>query len=693
MTNIAYTGKAALEMEKASGSEGHTIDSFLNRYNRNGQDPLADLRPSGAQGGQVVIRVDEASLVGGRQAEHILKVIQDLRGAGIEAKVSLIGDTKQLPSIQASPFFSHAVELARGGEGDYTVMKEIVRQKDADLLEVATTLNRDRGERLGANAADALKLLEQQGRVREIPTHDALVRATVERYQEEAAKSSHDPAAAAAGEKQTVLIVTPLNADRLELNQNIHESKMRQGELGVEVTARVFVPVEQTVTVSGYKPGMSIIFTGERRKDGTMDVPKGAGLNQQGKVLSVDQKTNTVAVVLQDQRGNAATRYFQASKLARKSALYREEERGFAAGDTVICNKTSFDKSIVSARSGKMIKIRNGERGVIEAIDRTDKGNVALIRFPGERVVKVNLDRFGPQHLDHGYVVTTYKAEGETIDSVISFNYVPPVLNQKNALQALTGIETGDEQFRRWNESLTDYEKGYRLGTIIGGHQGEVSFVMVADRQNVQEQKGIAVTFANGPAVVNDEGMRQQMREAGMHWSSDRHAWVTAAVNDRAMEIMSGHPLKDRNYLTHIREELKVSPPGPAPSPPVATGAVRAEIDTGQDAERYGRASYNLFNIALTRPKHEATVFTNSLPGLKKAVQAVDAKTTSITNEALRQTPPRPRAKIQGHPPHQPQKPAGKTPPLQPAQPVKAPVRELAKELVPKGPKGPKKPS
>jgi conjugative relaxase-like TrwC/TraI family protein len=71
--NIAYTGKAALEMERASGRPGFTVDSFLNASAR-GEVPLQGLEATlaGLEGGgeknlipgarQVVLRLDEAGV-------------------------------------------------------------------------------------------------------------------------------------------------------------------------------------------------------------------------------------------------------------------------------------------------------------------------------------------------------------------------------------------------------------------------------------------------------------------------------------------------------------------------------------------------------------------------------------------------------------------------------------------------------
>ncbi|MBJ6749919.1 MobF family relaxase [Geomonas anaerohicana] len=668
--NLAYTGKAALEMETASGKEASTLHAFLDRYWTN---PTPIPPQPRQQETQVVIRVDEASLVGGRQAEQLLKVVQDLKDQGHQVKLALIGDTKQLSSIQASPFFSHAAELARGGHGDLALLKEITRQKEAGLLEVATTLNRGNVS-LGQNAADALKLLEQQGRVLEFPTRDELMRATVERYLTEADKPSL--AADRAGEKQSVLVVTPLNADRQELNQKIRAARQEIGELGQGVTVDTFVPAEQGVTVAGYHPGMTVFFTGKRSQDQTRKESNQMPENGRGEVLSVDQLRNQVTVGFKDNRGGTSSRSFGPSELAQKATLYEVEQREFAPGDSVIFTKNIFDKSIVSAESGRKVKVRNGERGGIEKITSTNAGQLATVRLADGRRVNVNLDGYGPQFLEHGYAVTVHKGQGATVDVVLSYNYVQPTQNRDSSLKALTGIDTTPDDFKRWNAGLTAYDKRYRSEATIGGHTGTVFFVMIADRQNLQEQKGIAVRFSNGRAVMEDAATRHQMREAGMHWSPDQQAWVATVTNDRAFNLMTTHPLRDQRYLTQLKDDLAQAKRQPTNSAPIQPDHPRAGIDSTAETERYGRASYNLFNVALTRSRYDAAVFTNSVPVLKQAVQVIDMKTSTITKEMLEQrnTPQKSGAEV---PRILPSAPIPTHQPIPPPQPVKAPDREL----------------
>jgi conjugative relaxase-like TrwC/TraI family protein len=655
--NLAYTGKAALELSKASGKPAYTIDSFLNDFHNGSvqRNIQAQMEQQPAGSGmptsrpvtvQVIIKVDEASFVGARQAEHLLHALAEIRAQGVAVKLVEIGDHKQMQSLQASPFFNHASGLARQGQGDYAELKEISRQQNQSLRQVAEILNREDGGGLGANAQQALGMLESQGRTREISDRRELIEAAVSHYQAESSAPSPDPARAAAGENKSVLLVTPQNLDREELNMAIRDARLASGGLGAGKRIEVLSPVRQEVTSSSYEPGMTLVFSGERGADGKMHPVPGTYLNQQGEIQSRDPERNTVTVRMGRRGSERAgdetrmtqprniTKTFDAARLPGTTTLYRREQREFAPGERIVFGKTINDQSLCApegvAKKGR--GVRNGEMGQIVDIRSSANHSVALLKLDDGREVNLHLDRFGPQSIDYGYAVTIYKGQGGTVDSVIPFHYVKPGMeNDQRLLETLIGVKLDAPRFRQWSTTLSDYEKSYQAAVGIGGHRGELGFTMVREKDTGQEHKGVAIRFHNGLAVVADEGARQNMREAGMYWSQDTRSWVTAVTNERAMRLMDHHPLRNSEYIQRITgENMKMEP---------AKGGVernfQAEIDTRAEAERYGRASYNSFNVAITRARHEAVVFTNSVVGLKQAVLSVDEKTSTVDNKLL----------------------------------------------------------
>jgi conjugative relaxase-like TrwC/TraI family protein len=584
------------------------------------------------KGSQVVLKVDEASFVGARQAEHLLNVVKDLKAQDVEVKIIPLGDYKQLQGIQAGPFFSQASTLARQGYGDYAEMKEISRQRNPELLQVVETLNRDGDQKqLGANSVDALDMLQAQGRVTEIADRQELVQATVDRYLSEAAKPNHDPIKAAAGEKQSVLLVTALNADRHDLNREIREARITAGEIERGNTYEVLTPARQGVTAGSYEPGQVINFNGERGDDGHMRAIKGTRLNAEGEVQSIDPEKNTVTVRYQMQSRDKVTGEMtdknvtvslNATELANTTTLYNREESEFAQGE-----------QIVFLKNDKSLGVENGNTGVIQSLDKD--GNLTVL-MEGNREVSFNFKDYA--NVDYGYAVTIHKSQGATIDSVMMFAYLKPSAeNEKSALEAITGVKMTGEQFSQWNGSLSEFEKDFYSDVMVGGHAGSLEFVLLEDRreESAGVQKGIAIHFEDGKAMVEDEATRLEMRDAGMYWVPALMSWVTSATNDKAAELMDQHPLKDAEYLEHLQGVVskglnETADPDGKEIIGDDNGGKKAELDSSAELEKFGRASANALNVAVSRARDEAHVMTNTFDGLEKAAQAVDEKTTTV---------------------------------------------------------------
>ncbi len=362
------------------------------------------------QGAQVVLRVDEASFVGAKQGEHLLNVVKDLQQQGVQAKLELVGDTKQMQAISAGDMFRQAQDLAQNGKGNFAAMKEINRQKDEKLLDVTKTLNRD-GDRkqLSENARDALKMLNEQGRVTEIKDRSELVKATVDKYMQETTKPSNNAEKAAAGEKQSVLLVTSLNKDRVELNQSIREARIEAGEIQKGNSYQVQTPAQTGPTADSYKPGMQVQFTGERNQETGKMQSWGAPLQSTGIVQSINTENNSVRVMYSYERNGETknvTKEFNAADMQGRVSTSNQESRNFSVGDRIVFGKNDKD-----------LDVKNGNMATITSID--DKGNVT-VRIDGQKEDKsFNLNTYN--NIDHGYAVTTEKSQGATVESSIQF--------------------------------------------------------------------------------------------------------------------------------------------------------------------------------------------------------------------------------------------------------------------------------
>jgi conjugative relaxase-like TrwC/TraI family protein len=573
------------------------------------------LIPAGAQ---VVLKVDEASFVGAKQAENLLSVVNDLQKQGIKTKLELIGDTKQMQSISAGDMFRQAQELAKGGKGDFSALTEINRQKEESLLKVAQTLNKDGNSRqLAENAKTAFSGLQQQGRVTEISSRSELVKATVDRYLSESDKLSNKEVLADRGEKQSVLLVTILNKDRVELNQAIREARIEAGQIEQGQTYKTLTQANQGPTTASYTPGQQLQFTGERARDGQQRAALGVPLQAVGTVQSVNAEANTVRVLYEYERGgetHRTTKEFNASELVGRTQLYTEAERNFSQGD-----------KIVFLKNDNTLDVKNGHRGEIKEMD--DKGNVKVELEGGAGIKEFNLNQYN--NVDHGYAVTTEKSQGATVESVIQFAYVKPgVENDRGALQTALKQDVSQEQFKEFNSSVSTAEGSWSKETIVTGHAATVSVGLVKD-QDGNISKGVQVEFHNGYEVVKDAEARADMREAGMYFSAETQTWNAAITNGQAAELLgTDHPLQNQEYKDAAKEALgEISKEGKVSQPAQETKT--AEVNT----EQYGQSSYNTMNVAVTRAEYEAHIMTNSAAGYEREIQNVAEKTTNIGRE------------------------------------------------------------
>jgi len=423
--NTAYTGKAAREMSLATGRPAFTVDSLLHAWTaskfdlqRENSGPVR-LVVAGEEflipeGCQVVLRVDEASFLGARQAEGLIRVVEELQEGGIQAKLHLLGDVKQMQAISAGDLLRQVRELGERAQVDYAHLTDILRQKELSLLEVARCLNRE-DRPLGENAREAVNTLEKQGHVIEVADRPELKRAVVDRYLEESGRLSNFPDRARAGERQSVLLVVATNEERRELNQAIRSARVAAGEIEQGVSYPVLAPARQGITVEGYQVGDRAIFWGERDARGRLKVGE-VPPNTMGRVTGINREQNLVTVSYTFKKGRGereiertVTRDYAPAELAEKAALYREEERSFAVGDR-----------IVTLKNDRGLKVQNGSLGVIRELGGDGLARVDL----GDREAVLDLNRY--RQLDYAYAVTIHKSQGATLEHSILFAQAQP---------------------------------------------------------------------------------------------------------------------------------------------------------------------------------------------------------------------------------------------------------------------------
>ena len=312
-----------------------------------------------------LIVLDESSLA---STKHIHKVLRLLEP---EDKVVCVGDVRQHQAVEAgSPF----EQLQKHGMTT-VALTEIVRQPDEEQKKIVENL-------AVRHTPEAVAVLISRGKVIEIADER-------ERFQAIAQDYAKNPT--------STQVISPANRERIELNSLIHRELQREGivsrndqQTTVYVSRPDMTGPERTFANS-YRPNEDII----RYNSASEKFKVKAG--DYAKVIATDHETNRITVRFFDGRELA----YNPTRLSGVSVYY-EAERAFAEGDRLQIRAPFREK-----------RIANGELGTITKIE-PDQVRLAM---DSGREISVDLRKF--RHLDYGYAVTSYSAQGLTFDRVL----------------------------------------------------------------------------------------------------------------------------------------------------------------------------------------------------------------------------------------------------------------------------------
>jgi Ti-type conjugative transfer relaxase TraA len=258
VVGMAWTNAVVQDMAASGFEKTTTIAAEIMRQNAG----------RGAWDSDTVLMVDEAAMLSTR---HLAEVMTRAQDAG--AKLILVGDEKQLASIEAGGMFG-ALREEHGAAELHTVR----RVQDEDQKAAFNQMHR-------GDFRAALDVFEARGAIHWQAGEDATRAALVEKY---AADSAADP-----GKTRFVFAYT--NAEVAELNAAIRTTRQARGELGED-------HVLQTKDgPAAFAEGDRVQFTGGAwsRDD------KAAGLvnGMVGIVQQIEDERMTVRLDVQDRHG------------------------------------------------------------------------------------------------------------------------------------------------------------------------------------------------------------------------------------------------------------------------------------------------------------------------------------------------------------------------------------------------------
>jgi conjugative relaxase-like TrwC/TraI family protein len=372
---FAPTSRAARQLNEA-GIEAGTLQGFLART----------ANPDVPEQKHFYL-IDESSLASTNQMREFLTRL------GPDDRVLLIGDIRQHQGVEAGRPFEQLQEA-----GMRTArLDEIVRQEDPALKSAVELL-------ATRQVSAALDALQQQGRVREIPSAEERVRAIAKSYVES---------------PENTLIVSPDNASRRELNVAVRQELKANGTLAPEDhTFRVLVQRQDMTGAERSWASHYEIDDVVRYTRGSKAIGIGAGAY--ALVVAINPPANQLTV----EKGNGELATYDPRRLTGVS-VYREIERELSVGDRI--QFTAPDKSL---------GVANRDLATIEAIHPDGR---LFVRLDNNRQIEFNTTEH--RHFDHGYAVTSHSSQGLTAERVLvhaDTSVHPDLLNSRFAYVSIS---------------------------------------------------------------------------------------------------------------------------------------------------------------------------------------------------------------------------------------------------------------
>ena len=333
-----------------------------------------------------MIIIDEASMLSAKDLNKILKNAKENN-----ARVVFMGDTKQLQSIGAGRTFEQIQKHTK-----VSIMGESLRQHTKVDKQIADNA------RARETMSKSFSTLKANNRIKEFKDQTQKLQAAAKAaVREEVLKGEKfgKPYEKQVGYKDT-LVLANTRKENNQLNALIREELKAKGVLKTEETIKVKV-LEQK-NMSAIKQANAANF----RKDQIIRTFKTdqdkMKIGQEYKIKDVDKVNNTLTLLNKNDNNEIK---INVKDFAGHLNVFEQKDLELSKNDIIVITKTDKKQNIL-----------NSERGVIVGVDK-EKQSIK-VNFGEKGTKEINLKN-GDVGLDYGYSLTTYKAQGVTVDRAI----------------------------------------------------------------------------------------------------------------------------------------------------------------------------------------------------------------------------------------------------------------------------------
>ncbi|WP_026822866.1 MobF family relaxase [Arsenophonus nasoniae] len=415
IVGLAPTHKAVNELQ-AAGIKSQTIASFLMEKHQN------NLKTSYKN---TLFVIDESSMIGNKTLAELLLNITDNAG-----RVVLSGDAKQLKAFERGAPFALAWQRSAA---DKVVMDEIVRQtpelkpaieaiiagNTQKSLDIIRQVSPDRVARNNGAFIPESAIMKGDSSGKPQENDNQMIKMVIDDYvgREKEARDN-------------TVIITPLNADRNQLNENIHAVMQSQQMLGKSA----IIPVLQRINHQEADLKDSQFWQ-----------------NQLGHIAKINQHYFQITGVSKEgivgliNRENNQEKYLSPLEVnPAVVALFEDKTIEVSEGEKIRLTTTDKDRNIA-----------NNDRGMIKRIE----GDKLYIELNGKLVTYQPQKEYADRHLDYTYAITSYASQGASYPYVIVYEGSRTIAAMDNTYVELSRAKAHVQIYLRdgdaWMEALT----------------------------------------------------------------------------------------------------------------------------------------------------------------------------------------------------------------------------------------------
>ncbi|MEQ9115661.1 MAG: MobF family relaxase [Rickettsiales bacterium] len=365
----APTASASKTLKESSGIESRTLHSFIKQYRGfiEGRGTEEGLKATQDEYKKGVVFVDESSLIGTRQMFDLLRLSEILK-----FRVVLVGDTKQLSSVEAGKPFEQLLDVIKSVKLD-----KIVRQKEESHKE-------------------AIKAVAKHDVLQSFKIHESNIRQSGKHFVNESIKKY---VSLSSSERDKTILISPTREHRDRINSKIVESLSKTNEIKSRaINHSILKQVEMKQGdynyANSYKEGQIIRFFKDY---------KGANIKK-GEYLEL-KKVNDISNTLIFRKGLKTIRFQLTSKTDYSNKLEVFDKDSLKLSEGIKIRITKNDRDLV-----------NSETATVKSVSRVS--NSISLKLEDSSTKTLPLSKL--KHIDYGYCSTVHSSQGKTTDRLIA---------------------------------------------------------------------------------------------------------------------------------------------------------------------------------------------------------------------------------------------------------------------------------